>query len=366
MVIHQARKYELAPTPEQESMLRKTAGCARHTYNWCLAQCNERKEQTGKIIPFPELSRQFTIHKRAKGFEWLNEVQAVPLCDAVKDLNAAYQAFFKKNARYPAFKKKGLHNAFTVARSAGETMSVVAAGPGHVKLSIIGSVKLKEHLADLGRPINATVSRSADRWYIAVAYEAELPEPARPGGAPVGIDVGLKHFATLSDGTVIDAPKPLANYLKKLRRLQRQLSRKVNGSANRRKAAMKVARLHRRIANIRNDHAHKLSTELAKTKSVIAVETLNIKGMVCNDRLARHISDVAWGNFLRMLEYKCRWYGAELRKAGRWEPTSKVCSSCGHVEPELPLQVRNWTCPACGSQHDRDINAAANILKKAV
>lgn len=365
MLIHKARKYELDPTAYQRTLLYRTAGCARHAYNWCLAQSSASKELTGKSTPFAELSRLLTQHRGDPDFAWLREVPVVPQCDAVKDLNAAYQAFFQKKAKYPVFKKRGSRDSFKVARSADEILRVLSVGSEKVRLELIGEVRLKEALSPIGRPINATVSRDADRWYIAVAYEVEIADPVPPTGAPVGIVVGLKHFATLSDGTVINSPRALDSNLRKLRRLQRQLSRKVKGSSNRRNAAMKVARLHRRITNIRADHAHKLSTLLATTKQGIAVETLDIKGMVRNDKLARHISDVAWGRFILLLDYKCKWYGSELSRVGQWEPTNKTCSACGYVMDVMPLNIRHWECPACGASHDRDVNDAVNILHKA-
>lgn len=365
MLIHKSRKYELKPNKLQLAMLNRTAGCTRYAYNWGLAKAKEIKEQEGKLPSFGELSRLWTLHKKDAGFEWLNDVQAVPLCNAIKDLNDAFQRFYKKQNKFPKFKKKGSSDSFKVARSAKELKPLLQ-DTRHVRLPIIGIVKTKEAIYPLGRPINATVSREADRWYLSIAYELDVPEPLPVIGDPLGIDVGLTSFAVLSDGTKIDAPKPLAKYLKKLAKLQRQHSKRQKGSNNRKKSAVKIAKLHKKIKNIRNDFAHKLSYELAKTKPVIAIEDLNIRGMVQNKHLSRHISDVGWSDFVSKLEYKTHWYGSYMLRVDRFYPSSKTCSSCGHVLDNLPLSARQWTCPVCGAAHDRDVNAANNILKTAV
>lgn len=319
----------------------------------------------GKLPSFAELSRLWTLHKKDEGFEWLNEVQAVPLSQAIKALNDAFQRFYKKQNKFPQLKKKGSHDSFKVARDTVEVIRVIV-DDRNVKLPSIGTIRTKEAIYPLGRPLNATISREADRWFVSIAYEMDIQEPQPVEGEPVGIDVGLTSFATLSDGTKIDAPKPLGKYLKKLAKLQRQHSKMQKGSSNRKKSAMKIARLHRKIKNIRLDYAHKLSAELAKTKPLIAVEDLNVKGMVQNNHLSRHIADVGWSQFITMLDYKTKWYGSWLYRIGRFEPTSKACSTCGYKLDSLPLSVRAWTCPECGTKHDRDINAAKNILKIAM
>ncbi len=364
MLIHKAFKYELSPTPRQEVMFRKTAGCARHVYNWALNQAGEIRSQSGKLPSFKALSRMVTQHKNDQEFDWLNEVQAVALFDSVKDLHNAFQRFFSKKARYPAFKKKGRRDSFTIARNKKEAASILVDGR-HFRIPKIGIVRTKEKVSIAGTALNATVSREADRWFIAVACEVEIPTPRPVDGPAVGIDVGLIHFAVLSDGTKIEAPRPLAAHLRRLKRIQRQHSKKRKGSANRRKSALRISRLHWRIKNIRNDFAHKLSTHLAKTKSVIAVENLKIQNMQKNEHLARSISDVSWYAFTQMLDYKTKWYGSRLVRADAWYPSSKICSACGFKIESLPLRVRTWTCPSCEAQHDRDVNAAKNLEKIA-
>ena len=206
------------------------------------------------------------------------------------------------------------------------------------------------------------MSREADRWFVAVTVEQEISDPVPVQGESVGVDVGLNSFAVLSDGTKHDAPKPLAKYLKKLRRLSKQHSRKLKGSKNRQKSAMRLARLHRRIKNVRKDYLHKLSTSLAKTKREIVIEDLCVKGLA-RTPLARSVNDAGWGEFRRMLEYKTKWYGSHLTVAPRYFPSSKTCSACGHVQEKMSLSVREWTCPECGAYHDRDMNAALNLLR---
>ncbi len=214
------------------------------------------------------------------------------------------------------------------------------------------------------------MSREADRWYVSLTVEVDLPEPEPVEGPAVGIDVGLAHFATLvkEDGTVekIPAPRPLLRYLRLLRRRQRRHSKKQKGSKNRKKSALRLARLHRRIRHIRQDFLHKVTTHLAKTKRVVVVEDLSVSGLLKNPKLARHIADVGWGEFRRMLAYKCPWYGSRLVEANRYFPSSKMCSCCGQVLESLPLDVREWDCPACGAHHDRDVNAAKNLLALAL
>lgn len=237
-----------------------------------------------------------------------------------------------------------------------------------VQLPRLGSIHLKEEPAVQGRILSATVSREAGRWFVSLSVEMEMPDPAPVRGPAAGIDVGLKHFATIAAGEAvqkIEAPRPLGRYLRVLRRRQRRHSRKLKGSRNRRKSAQRLARLHQRIRNVRQDFLHKLSTHLTKTKSVIVVEDLNVSGMLRNRHLARHIADCGWGAFRRMLEYKSVWYGSKLVAANRFFPSSKTCSACGHLLEKLPLGVREWDCPGCGTHHDRDENAARNLLTLA-
>ncbi|MDN5348466.1 MAG: putative transposase [Clostridia bacterium] len=277
--------------------------------------------------------------------------------EALRDLDRAFKNFFEGRAAFPKFKKKGVHDSFRLT-------GTIKVFPKHVQLPRLGKVRVKEETTKFrGRILSATLSREADRWHVSLQVELEIPDPAPVEGDPIGVDVGLDHFAVLSTGEKIEAPRSLERNLKRLKKLSRQHSRKQKGSSNRKKSALRLARLHRRIKNQRRDFLHKLSTRLAKTKPVIVVEDLAVENMVKNGRLSRAIADAAWGEFRRMLEYKTRWYGSRLAVAPRFFPSSRRCSACGHVLSELRLSIRHWTCPECGACHDRDVNAAVNLLQ---
>lgn len=226
----------------------------------------------------------------------------------------------------------------------------------------MGTLRLKEKTKVEGKILSATVSRQADRWYVSLTVEIELPDPKPVEGPMIGIDLGLAAFAATSQGEIFKAPKPLTKSLKRLRRLSQQHSRKEKGSNNRRKSALRLAKAHRKIGNQRIDFHHKLSTILAKTKSTIVVEDLDVKSMQQNRRLSKGIADASWGTFLRMLEYKTRWHGSHFIKAPKYYASSKTCSCCQHIQDKMPLHIRNWSCEKCGKNHDRDINAAKNLL----
>jgi putative transposase len=277
--------------------------------------------------------------------------------EALRDLDKAFKNFYEGRANFPKFKKKGIHDSFRLT-------GAIKVFPKHVQLPRLGKIRVKEETVKFkGRVLSATVSREADRWYVSLAVEVEIPDPLPVQGEPVGIDRGLTHFAVFSTGEKVEAPKSLEKSLKKLRRLSRQLSRKQKGSKNRKKAALRLARLHRKIKNQRRDFLHKLSTWLAKTKPVIVVEDLAVKNMARNKHLSRHIADAGWSEFRRMLEYKTKWYGSRLVVAPRFYPSSRRCSECGCILPELKLSTRRWACPKCGAIHDRDVNAAINLLQ---
>lgn len=276
--------------------------------------------------------------------------------EALRDLDRAFKNFFQGRAKYPHFKKKGIHDSFRLT-------GTIKVFPKHVQLPRLGKIRVKEETAKFkGKILSATVSREADRWYVSLAVEVEISDPVPVVGEPVGIDVGLNHFAVLSTGEKIEAPKILEKNLKRLKKLSRQHSRKQKGSSNRKKSALKLAKLHRKIKNQRRDFLHKLSTKLAKTKPVIVIEDLAVKNIIRNKHLSRYIADAGWGEFRRMLEYKTKWYGSKLAIVPRFYPSSRMCSECGYVLPEIKLSMRRWVCPKCGTYHDRDINAAINLV----
>ena len=364
----QAYRYELDPTVKQRKAFVRHAGTARFAWNWALARRKrllddgEGKDRfTNAIVQHRELNAL-----KNSEFPWMREVSKCAPQEALRDLDKAFTAFWRgrKAARpvgFPAFKKRGR------CRDGFRLTGTISTRPNAVRLPRLGEVRTKEGTGKLqGRVLSATVSREADRWYVALQVERERPDSVPVAGPVVGIDLGLTSFAVLSDGSPpIEAPKPLLNSLKHLQRASKAHSRKEKGSNNRRKSAMRLARLHRRIRNQRVDFLHKLSTKLAKTKSAIVVEDLHVRGMVRNRSLARSISDAGWAEFRRMLAYKTTWYGSRLVVADRWFPSSKTCSSCGYVLERLLLSERQWRCPACDVLHDRDVNAAMNLEKLA-
>ena len=364
MLINRAYRYELDPNVQQRILLAKHAGAARFAYNWGLARRIALYQQTGKSTNAIEQHRALNALKKTE-YPWMYEISKCAPQEALRDLDRAFRNFFRgkegHKVGFPRFKKKGLDDSFRLTGS-------IHVLDQAVQLPRLGTIRLKEAPQVQGRMLSTTVRREVDRWYVSLTVEMEIPDPVPVEGPAAGIDVGLCHFATLASGDVahkVEAPKPLNRNLRMLRRRQRQHSRKHKGSRNRKKSAMRLARLHRRIRNVRQDFLHKLSTILAKTKPVIVVEDLNVSGMLKNHHLARHISDSGWGAFRRMLEYKCAWYGSRLQVANRFYPSSKTCSACGHVVQALPLHIREWTCPECGIHHDRDVNAARNLLALA-
>ncbi len=363
MKVKRAYRYELDPNVQQRILLAKHAGAARFAYNWGLARRMELYQQTGKATNAMEQHRELNRLKKRE-YPWLYEVSKCAPQEALRDLDRAFQNFFRgRKVGFPRFRRKGRDDRFRL------TGAIRVCGRA-VQLPRLDRVRLKEEVRVQGRILSATVSREANRWYVSLTVEVGLPDPEPVQGPAVGIDVGLHHFATLvqEDGAVakIPAPRPLWRYLRLLRRRQRRHSKKQKGSNSRKKWVLRLARLHGRVRHIRQDFLHKVTTHLAKTKSVIVVEDLSVSGLLKNRKLARHIADVGWGQFRRLLEYKCTWYGSRLVVANRYYPSSKRCSCCGQVLESLPLEVREWDCPACGAHHDRDVNAAKNLLGPAL
>jgi putative transposase len=366
VITQQAFRYELIPNSGQRVLLGKHAGTARFTWNWALGErmrryreCKDGERFTNAIEQHRELNA-----RKATEWAWMYEVSKCAPQEVLRDLDRAFHNFVRarragRHCGFPRFKQKGMDDAF---RLTGSLRVAVRA----VQLPRLGRLRTKEGTEKFrGRILSATMRREADRWYVSLTVEADRPEPEPILGPVVGVDLGLKSFAMISDGVgeeAVLAPKALGRSLRRLRRRSSAHSRKARGSGNRRRSALQLARLHRRIRNIRTDFLHKLSTTLAKTKSVVVLEDLNVSGMVRNRHLARHIADAGWGAFRRMLEYKSRWYGSKVVVAPRFLATSKRCSGCGHVLEALALSVRKWVCPACGVEHDRDGNAARNLV----
>jgi putative transposase len=346
--------------------LARAAGVARFAYNWALAEWKSQYEawKADNTQPKPSqaaLRRQLNAIKREQ-FPWMLEVTKNAPQMAIIQLGQAFQNFFAGRARYPQFRKKGVHDRFTLTN---DQFDIDAC---RIRIPNLGWVRMREALRFVGKIMSATVSRVADHWYVSIAVDApdssHLPQAENQGAA--GVDLGVSALATLSTGESIPGPKPHKALLGRLRRLSRSLARKQKGSANRRKARTKLARMHARISNIRGDALHQLTTGLTRRFHTIGIEDLNVKGMAKNRRLARSIADMGFFEFRRQLEYKAAMRGAQVVVAARWFASSKTCSGCGHKLGELPLAVRQWTCPACGAHHDRDVNAAINLKNMAV
>ena len=359
MTVNQAFRYELDPTVRQQNLLAKAAGTARYAFNWGLNLC-KRLLGAGKPVPHAaELHRMWNAEKPQRS--WVYGVSKCCGQEALRDLDRAFGNFWRgrqegRRVGFPRLRRKhGRRDSFRLTGS-------IHVHPRSVSLPRIGCVRTKEPTSKFrGRILSATVSREADRWYVSLAVEAGRDDPVPVDGPVVGIDLGLNCFAVLSDGTSIESPKPLAKALRRLQHRQRLHSRKQRGSRNRRKSAAGLARLHRRIRCRRADFLHKTTTDLAKTKSVIVVEDLSVRGMIRNRHLSRSIADAGWSEFRRMLEYKAEWYGSLLVVAPRFYPSTKTCSVCGHVKTKMPLGERVFQCEACGAEIGRDLNAARNL-----
>ncbi|GHO61673.1 transposase [Ktedonobacter sp. SOSP1-52] len=354
-----AFRYRVYPTPEQQQMLAHTFGCCRFVYNWALRKKSDAYYNEQQRLYYKELSTMLTELKKQEDTTWLNDVSSVPLQQALRHLDKAFLNFFEGRAKYPTFHKKRHKQSATYAANAftwrdGRLTLAKMSEP----LEIVWSRPLPDGAA----PSSVTISKDgAGRYFISILVEDEIAHLPSNENA-LGADLGLKSFVGLSTGEVVGNPKFFHKDEKKLAKAQRRHAKKKKGSKNRDKARLKVARFHARIADRRRDFLHKLSTRLIRENQVVCVESLAVKNMVKNGKLSKAISDVGWSEFVSQLEYKADWYGRDIVKIDKWYPSSKRCFECGHVLDSLPLDVRQWTCPACGVHHDRDINAAKNIV----
>ncbi len=358
-MVKRAYKYRFYPTSEQAEQLARTFGCVRLVYNKALEERARVYATEQRSMKYTESSAALTEWKKTADLAFLNEVSSVPLQQTLRHLQTAYANFFAKRARYPRFKSRKKSRASAEYTRSGfrwrDRQLTLA------KMSTPLDIVWSRPLPEGAEPTTVTVSRdSAGRWFVSLLVEETLEAlPAIDG--MVGLDAGLATLLTLSTGEKITNPRHERRDRVKLAKAQRGLSRKEKGSSNRAKAGRKVARIHARIVDRRTDHLHKLSTRLVRENQAVALEDLNVSGMVANHSLARAISDASWRQLRTMLEYKCAWYGRDLLLVNRWFPSSKMCSACGALRAAMPLNVREWTC-ACGTVHDRDINAAKNIL----
>lgn len=359
MEVKRAYRFRFYPTPEQEMILAKTFGCARFAYNYMLRLRTDAWFKEKKRVGYHETSALLTELKKTPEYAWLNEVSSVPVQQALRHLQNAFTNFFAKRAAYPTFKRKdGPQSAeYTTSAFKWDGKSLKLA-----KMDAPLAIRWSRTIPKAAKVTTVTVSKDAAGRYLVslLCDDVVAKKPASNG--KVGVDLGLTHFAILSTGEKIAAPNTFRKYEAKLAKLQRRLAKKQKGSKNRAKARLKVARLHAKIADARRDFLHKLSTRLINENQVIAIESLSVSNMQKNRCLSKSISDASWSEFVRQLEYKARWYGRELIGIDRWYPSSKRCSDCGYTMPKMPLSVREWVCPECGSIHDRDINAARNVL----
>jgi putative transposase len=360
-----AHRIRLAPNNVQSTYLARAAGTARFAYNWALNEWRKQYEacKTDPTLAKPSeaaLRRLLNSIKRDQ-FPWMLEVTKNAPQMAIMQLGRAFENFFAGRARYPRFRRKGQDDRFAL------TNDRVRVEDRRIRIPKLGWVRMREKLRFAGRIISAAVARVANHWYVSITIDApdsSLP-PADNQGS-VGVDLGIKALATLSTGETFEGPKALRNMLVRLRQLSRAVSRKVKGSRNRARATLKLARLHARIANIRRDSLHRLSTSIARRFHTIGIEDLNVKGMLSNRHLSRAIADMGFYELRRQLEYKTAWRGGQVVLVDRWYPSSKLCCGCGYHLETLDLSVRNWTCPGCGATNDRDVNAAINLKNMAV
>jgi putative transposase len=359
MDVKRAYKFRFYPTPEQEDILARTFGCTRFVYNHMLRMRTDAWYERGESIGYHETSAALTLLKKQPEYAWLNEVSSVPIQQALRHLHQAFNNFFAKRAHYPSLRSKHGRQAATYAASAfkwdGRALTLA-------KMKQPLKIRFSRTIPKAAKVTTVTVSRDpAGRYFVSMLCDdavAALPK----AGAAVGLDLGLSHFAVFSTGEKVAAPNVFRRNEKKLAKLQRRLAKKKKGSHNRIKAKAKIARVHAKIADTRRDFLHKLSTKTIRENQTIVVETLAVKNMLRNGCLSKSIADASWSEFVRQLEYKAIWYGRELIGIDKWYPSSKRCSACGFVLDKLPLSVRRWSCPDCKAKHDRDINAAINIL----